>query len=144
MRVFFPQIVKALPSTSDTQDRRWVYVPYDRLTDRTGPLLDTRPTQCGIVMVESLEKGMRRPYHKKKLALLLSNERHFALEQAARGLKVIYVFTSESFGDGLLQAQEKYSIKQITLMRPAERELRLDLDQARKRGLRLEDGRKTS
>ena len=139
MRVFFPQIVKALPSTSDTQDRRWIYVPYDRLTDRTGPLLDTNPTQCGIVMVESLEKGMRRPYHKKKLALLLSNERHFALEQAARGVKVIYVFTGESFGDGLLQAQENYRIKQITLMRPAERELRLDLDQARKRGLRLEE-----
>ncbi len=93
MRVFFPQIVKALPSKSDTQDRRWIYVPYDRLTDRTGPLLDTKPAQCGIVMVESLEKGMRRPYHKKKLALLLSNERHFALEQAARGVKVIYVFT---------------------------------------------------
>ena len=57
-------------------------------------------------MVESLQKGKRRPYHKKKLALLLSNERHFALEQAARGVKVIYIFTRGSFGDGLLEAQE--------------------------------------
>ncbi len=139
MSVFIPQINKAKPTKSDTQDRRWIYVPYDRLTDRAGPLLDTHPTQCGIVMVESLEKGNRRPYHKKKLALLLSNERHFALEQAARGVKVIYIFTGRSFGDGLLEAQEKFSLKQMTMMHPAERELRLDLDQAQKRGLRLEE-----
>jgi deoxyribodipyrimidine photolyase-related protein len=139
MSVFLPQIKKALPTKSDTQDRRWIYVPYDRLTDRTGPLLDTNPRQCGIVMVESLEKGVRRPYHKKKLALLLSNERHFALEQAARGVKIIYIFTEKSFGDGLLRAQEKHSLKQIALMRPAERELRLDLNQGQKRGLRLEE-----
>jgi deoxyribodipyrimidine photolyase-related protein len=139
MRVFLPQITKAQPTKSDTQRRRWIYIPYDRLTDRTGPLFDTDPTQCGIVMVESLEKGMRRPYHKKKLALLLSNERHFALEQAARGVKVIYVFTEKSFGDGLLQAQEEHALKQITLMRPAERELCLDLKQAQQKGLRLEE-----
>ncbi len=139
MSVFLPQINKALPTKTDTQDRRWIYVPYDRLTGRTGPLLETDPTQCGIVMVESLEKGNRRPYHKKKLALLLSNERHFALEQAARGVKVIYIFTEKSFGDGLLEAQEKYDLKRITMMHPAERELRLDLNQALKRGLRLEE-----
>jgi deoxyribodipyrimidine photolyase-related protein len=139
MRVFLPQITKAQPTKSDTQDRRWIYIPYDRLTDRTGPLTETNPTQCGIVMVESLEKGTRRPYHKKKLALLLSNERHFALEQAARGVKVIYIFTEKSFGAGLLQAQEKHALKQITLMRPAERELRLDLKQAQQEGLKLEE-----
>ena len=139
MSVFVPQINKAKPTKSDTQDRRWIYVPYDRLTDRTGPLLETDSTQCGIVMVESLEKGNRRPYHKKKLALLLSNERHFALEQAARGVKVIYIFTEKSFGDGLLEAQEKYDLKQITMMHPAERELRLDLNEAQKRGLKLEE-----
>jgi deoxyribodipyrimidine photolyase-related protein len=82
---------------------------------------------------------MRRPYHKKKLALLLSNERHFALEQAARGAKLIYIITPGSFGQGLLQAQEKYALKQITVMRPAERELRLDLNQAQHQGLKLKE-----
>ncbi len=139
MSVFLPQITKAAPTAADAQARRWIYVPYDRLTDRTGPLSLTDPKQCGIVMVESLEKGMRRPYHKKKLTLLLSNERHFALEQAARGVKVIYIFTEKSFGDGLLQAQKKYALKQITLMRPAERELRLDLKQAKQQGLKFEE-----
>jgi deoxyribodipyrimidine photolyase-related protein len=140
MSAFLPQVIKAGPTLNDARDRRWIYVPYDRLTDRAGPVHNTNPAQCGIVMVESLEKGTRRPYHKKKLALLLSNERHFALEQAARGVKVIYIFTGGSFGDGLLEAQKKYSLNQITLMRPAERELRLDLNRAQHQGLKLQEG----
>jgi deoxyribodipyrimidine photolyase-related protein len=139
MSVFLERVSKAVPTTNEARDRRWIYVPYDRLTDRAGPLLDTAAAESGIVMVESLEKAMRRPYHKKKLALVLANERHFALEQAARGVKVIYIFTSKSFGEGLLEAQTKYSLQSITLMRPAERELRLDLDQARAQGLRLKE-----
>lgn len=138
MSVFLPQVKKAAPAAGDVRDRRWIYVSYDRLTDRTGPL-HADAGQCGIVMVESLQKGNRRPYHKKKLALLLSNERHFALEQAARGVKVIYVFTRGSFGDGLLEAQAKYGLAHIAVMRPAERELRLDLSRAQERGLKLEE-----
>ena len=138
MSVFLPQVKKAAPTPADVRDRRWIYVPYDRLTDRTGPL-HAGAGQCGIVMVESLQKGSRRPYHKKKLALLLSNERHFALEQAARGVKVIYVFTRGSFGDGLLEAQANYGLRQMTVMVPAERELRLDLRRAQEQGLKLEE-----
>ena len=138
MSVFLPQIRKAAPGPSDVAGRRWIYVPYDRLTDRAGPVAETTPADCGIVMVESLEKGMRRPYHKKKLALLLSNERHFALEQAVRGVKVIYIFTPGSFGDGLLEAQSRHALPCMKMMRPAERELRLDLEQAQQRGLQLE------
>jgi deoxyribodipyrimidine photolyase-related protein len=139
MSVFLERVSKAAPTKSEARDRRWMYVSYDRLTDRAGPLQHTVAAESGIVMVESLEKGMRRPYHKKKLALLLANERHFALEQAARGVKVIYIFTRKSFGEGLLEAQRKYELQPITLMRPAERELRLDLDQARARGLKLNE-----
>jgi deoxyribodipyrimidine photolyase-related protein len=139
MSVFLPQLIKAAPTLNDAQDRRWIYVPYDRLTDRVGALQNTAPNQCGILMVESFEKGTRRPYHKKKLALLLANERHFALEQAVRGVKVIYIFTPGTFGDDLLDAQKKYSLKQITVTRPAERELRLDLNQAQHQELKLEE-----
>ena len=139
MSAFFSQILKARPAPTDVPGRRWIYVPYDRLTDRVGPLQGTPAEACGIVMVESEEKGKRRPYHKKKLALLLANERHFALEQAARGVKVIYFFTTGGFGDGLLQVQKDYALPQITVMRPAERELRLDLKEAQQRGLKLEE-----
>lgn len=139
MSLFYEQLRQAVPSRQEAQSRRWIYIPYDRLTDRTGPLHEIKPHEAGIILVESLEKGMRRPYHKKKLALLLANERHFALEQATRGVKVLYIFTQKSFGAGLLEAQDKYGLKQITTMRPAERELRLDLDQAKAGGLALEE-----
>ncbi len=139
MSEFYERIAKAAPGRKDAAYRRWIYVPYDRLTDGAGPLSEMTAAESGIVMVESSEKALRRPYHKKKLALLLANERHFALEQAARGVKVIYLYTPGSFGDGLLQAQAKYSLKQITLMQPAERELRLDLAGARQQGLMLQE-----
>jgi hypothetical protein len=58
MSVFLPQVSKAAPTANDARDRRWIYVPYDRLTDRAGPPHNTNPSECGIVMVESLEKGM--------------------------------------------------------------------------------------
>ena len=137
MTVFGEQIRKAAPAKHDVHERRWIYVPYDRLTDRVGPLAQTSPGDRGIIMVESIEKGTRRPYHKKKLALLLSNERHFALEQARKGAKIIYVATAGSFGDGLLNARKQYSLRQITWMRPAERELRLDVERAQGQGLKL-------
>ncbi len=137
MSLFLQRVKPAAPTPNQIHDRRWIFVPYDRLTDRAGPLSETPAQDAGIVMVESLEKGTRRPYHKKKLALLLANERHFALEQADRGVKVIYNFTRGSFGEGLLEVQKKYALRQITMMRPAERELRLDLHDARRQGLQL-------
>ena len=117
--------------------RSWVYVPYDRLTDATGPLADLPPEATGILMMEALAKARRRPYHKKKLALLLASQRHFALEQAARGVKVIYEFTPGIFADGLAAAHARYRFERITHMRAAEREMRVDLDEARRRGIPL-------
>jgi deoxyribodipyrimidine photolyase-related protein len=116
-----------------------MYVPYDRLTERTGPIREQPPADTGIVMMEALQKARRRPYHKKKLALLIANQRHFALEQAARGIKVIYIFTKGIFADGLLEAQQDYDLPELTTMKAAERELRLDLADARKLGVRLNE-----
>ena len=119
--------------------RQWIYLPYDRLTDRTGPLHDTPAAEAGLILVESAAKGHRREYHKKKIALLLSNERHFALEQAARGARILYAAEQGTHGDGLLRLQREYHLPPIMLMKPAERELRIDLEHACARGLRLNE-----
>ena len=119
--------------------RQWIYLPYDRLTDRTGPLHDTPAAEAGLILVESAAKGHRREYHKKKIALLLSNERHFALEQAARGVRILYAAEQGTHGDGLLRLQREYHLPPIMLMKPAERELRIDLEHACARGLRLNE-----
>src|SRR5689334_11078367 len=96
--------------------RRWLFVPYDQLTDAVGPLSRQPPSELGIVLVECPEKAERRPYHQQKLALLLTNLRHFALEQAERGVAVRHVVAS-SYAAAL--AAHPGSLE---TMRPAERE----------------------
>ncbi len=114
-----------------------MFIPYDRFTDRVGPLTQQAAEKTGIVIVESTAKAHRRPYHKKKLVLLISNMRHFALEQAARGCKVIYFFSPNSHATALLELQQTLPLPDITVMQPAERELRLDIAAATKLGLKL-------
>ena len=138
MSLFADQIAVAAPSAADLRTRRWIYVPYDRDTDRTGPLAGWEPAETGIVLVEASAKPLRRPYHKKKLVVLISNMRHFALEQAARGVKVLYVFSRESHGAALLKVQQEKKLPTLIVMTPAERELRLDLAQAIEHGLKLD------
>jgi deoxyribodipyrimidine photolyase-related protein len=135
--MFQERMRPAQPTARDVRGRRWIYVPYDRYTDRTGPLTEQPPEVTGIVIVESTAKALRRPYHKKKLVVLISNMRHFALEQAARGVKVLYHFAPTSHGQALLHLQRERKLPTITVMTPAERELRLDLAQAQSQGLQL-------
>jgi deoxyribodipyrimidine photolyase-related protein len=111
---------------------RWLYVPYDQLTDQVGPLADVLPAECGIVLVESTWKAGRRPYHQQKLALILANQRHFALEQAQRGVPLRYEFTDQPYAETLAQLAGKLGVLQV--MEPAERELRHDLQSLVKAG----------
>lgn len=109
----------------DPSGRRWIYVPYDQLTDAVGPLADRDPDELGIVMVESPWKASRRPYHRQKLAVILANGRHFALEQAARGVAVRMVVADGPYHRALEPLIDE--LGPLTVMRPAERELRADL-----------------
>ena len=103
----------------------WVFVPYDQLTDRIGPLARHGPEEIGIVLVESRWKACRRPYHKQKLALVLANMRHFALEQARRGVAVRYLMADGPYREALRPVAEE--LGPLMVMEPAERELRVDL-----------------
>ncbi len=110
---------------SSPTGRRWVYVPYDQLTHQIGPLGELDPAEAGIVLVESSWKAARRPYHRQKLALVLANQRQFALEQAERGVAVRYVAHDGPYR-GALRALAA-ELGPLDVMRPAERELRVDL-----------------
>ncbi|MFO0611684.1 MAG: cryptochrome/photolyase family protein [Polyangiaceae bacterium] len=104
--------------------RRFVYVPYDQLTDAVGPLSRLRPSERGIVLVESWGKPARRPYHQQKLALLLANQRQFALEQARLGADV-RLLAGPSFEAALDRAVA--DVGPLLMMEAAERELREEL-----------------
>ncbi len=122
MSVFQQRLDQASP---DLQGRRWIYIPYDQLSDGIGPLANEPAAELGIVMVESRRKARRRPYHKQKLAMVLANQRHFALEQAARGVAVRYEFTEGGYAEALEGLTPE--LGRLRAMRPAERELRREL-----------------
>lgn len=118
---------RALKARQPTQrkERSWVFVSYDQLSDRIGPLAHEPAESLGILLVESPWKARRRPYHQQKLAAVLANLRHFALEQAERGVAVEHVVVDGPYRE----AVGRFSKKQgpLRAMRPAERELRADL-----------------
>ena len=136
---FLDQIAKFAPTKAEAAARKWIYVPYDRLHDGVGPLSQADPKHTIVVMMESRAKGTRRPYHKKKLTLVLSAMRHFALEQAERGCRVVYGASPSSFADGLLELQQQWQWPELVVNRPAERELRVELSDAKAAGLRLRE-----
>jgi len=108
----------------ERKGRRWLFVPYDQLTDAIGPLAREDPRELGIVVVECPGKAAKRPYHQQKLALVLANLRHFALEQAARGIAVRHE-VGDSYAGALASVVAETGA--LRVMRPAERELRCDL-----------------
>jgi deoxyribodipyrimidine photolyase-related protein len=137
MQPFFTRIAQCAPTKAEANTRRWIYIPYDRLHHGVGPLAETRPEDAVLVFMESRAKGTQRPYHKKKLTLVLSAIRHFALEQAERGCRIVYGASPSSFADGLFALQEQWQWSELSTNRPAERELRLELEGARTDGLRI-------
>jgi deoxyribodipyrimidine photolyase-related protein len=110
---------------TDPAKRRWLYVPYDQLSSAIGPLAREAPWELGIVLIESPQKAARRPYHRQKLALILANQRQFALEQAARGVAVRYLVSPGNYKDALEAISAEYA--SLRMMEPAERELRVEL-----------------
>jgi deoxyribodipyrimidine photolyase-related protein len=120
---FLRALARRMPAR---HDRRWIYVPYDQLTDQCGPLAEHAPGELGIVMLENPQKARRRPYHKQKLALVLANGRQFALEQAARGVAVRWgVVGAEGYAGALRRIARQ--LGPLTMMEAAERELRAEL-----------------
>jgi deoxyribodipyrimidine photolyase-related protein len=119
---FLEQLTSRQPGESG---RRWIFVPYDQLSDRMGPLSREDPREVGIVVVENPWKAAQRPYHRQKLALVLANLRQFALEQAARGVAVRHVVARGPYRSALRPLAAE--LGSLRVMRPAERELRMDL-----------------
>src|SRR4051812_44956127 len=102
MSVFRRELEQRQHRTRET-GRRWLFVSYDQLSADIGPLAREDPRTLGIVVVECPEKAARRPYHKQKLALVLANLRHFALEQAARGIRVRHI-VADSYAEAIRSA----------------------------------------
>ncbi len=123
MKAFLGALRQRQPK--DTSHRGWLFLPYDQLSDQLGPLAREAPEALGIVLVENRWHLARRPYHRQKLAYVISNLRHFALEQAARGVAVRYLVAQRPYRQELPSLVEQ--LGPLRVMMPAERELRVDI-----------------
>lgn len=116
MSLFNERLKKVNP---DPSHRGWIYVPYDQLADSSRFHGVKNPRDIGFRIIENAWKAAQRPYHKQKLALILSNMRNFALEQASLGISIKYFAGNDSYG-GLLKNVCK-EVGVVTVSRPAER-----------------------
>ncbi len=99
---------------------RWHFVAYDQLNQELLP--EAEPESLGLIFIETSWKAKQLPYHKQKLALQLSNQRHFALEMQQLGHPVRYIFSEEEYSVILADIGKEYPI--ITVTKPAELTLR--------------------
>ncbi|MGD8415329.1 MAG: cryptochrome/photolyase family protein, partial [Candidatus Latescibacterota bacterium] len=108
-------------------DYNWTLVAPDQLTDRVGPLKSADPSSTGVILIESLWWAKRRPHHKQRIAFVFSNLRHFAAELEQAGFEVRYLQTAEPHGVAAAEAISKLG-SSVTMMEPASRELRVELE----------------
>ncbi|MDC0556596.1 cryptochrome/photolyase family protein [Candidatus Poseidoniaceae archaeon] len=99
---------------------RWHFVAYDQLNQELLP--EAEPESLGLIFIETSWKAKQLPYHKQKLALQLSNQRHFALEMQQLGHPISYVFSEKEYSLILEEIVKEYG--EITVTKPAELTLR--------------------
>ena len=102
----------------------WVWLAYDQLNVAFLEALNLEG-RVGVVLIESSAKAQSRPYHQQKLGVLLSNQRHFALELEAAGYPVAYLISTASYGEILQSFTNRFG--NLHCITAAERELRKEL-----------------
>lgn len=94
--------------------------------------LELHPEDATLVFIESYAELRRRPYHKTRLAFLMTNYRHFAAECEESGRDVRYLKTQKPIHEALKELEPS----QLTMVEPAERELPTALGMGQKRKIR--------
>lgn len=121
MARFYERISKARPKGREADDRRWWWVAFDQLRLDHPALSDP---EGAFIFIETSWKPSLRDYHKKKLILLLSAQRHFALRLQREGRKVIYHFSEHDYAGALAEVRQQFGIQKITTVEAAEPEVR--------------------
>ena len=110
----------------------WLWLSYDQLNLSFVNDVEPDGLHYGVVLIESSAKGNKRPYHKQKLALLLSSQRHFAIEVQATGRPVRYLTTNGTYADALGEHIDRHG--PVHAVVHAELELRKEIQPLVERG----------
>ena len=100
---------------------------YDQLNLELLKEIHEKIGSIGILLIESEAKGRSRPYHKQKLAFVLSNLRHFALEVQSSGYQVRYIVSQEDYSQTLSSLRDELGV--IHCIEHAERSTRVEVQQ---------------
>ncbi|MCW5821298.1 MAG: cryptochrome/photolyase family protein [Cyanobacteria bacterium TGS_CYA1] len=73
-----------------------------------------------VLMIESVKRGNQIQYHKKKLVLIYSVMRHFALELEEAGWKVDYYKEYPDFADAVKKHFDKHKTQKLLIMEQSE------------------------
>ena len=130
-RPFLEKIDSQIKKPELSSHKKAIFILHDQLNLTVFPeeLLKEEPL---LIFMESREKGLEIPHHKKKAVYILSSMRHFALECHKQGFDVLYHSTSEHFDDGLIDILHEYDGK-LSFMTPSEWDSRLRLREVKKR-----------
>jgi deoxyribodipyrimidine photolyase-related protein len=97
-----------------------VWILGDQLSPHASALDDLAPSDCIVLMIESLSRARRLPYHKQKLVLAWSAMRHFAEELRELGYSVDYFAAQQDLRSPLAAHIKNRGPARMRLMETAE------------------------
>ncbi len=97
-----------------------IWVLGDQLSTSISALQGLSPSDCVVLMIESLSCGRRLPYHKQKLVLVWAAMRHFAQELGELGYTVDYYEAQPHIRPALEAHLSRYRPGRVRLMETAE------------------------
>ena len=100
--------------------RTTVWILGDQLTASVSSLEGLQPSDCVILMIESVEHCRRLPFHKQKLILVWSAMRHFAEELRQVGYQVDYYKAASSFVGAFQEHTKRHGPTRMRVMESAE------------------------
>jgi len=103
-----------------TSPKTTVWILGDQLSPSISALKGLPTSGCTVLMIESLARALRLPYHKQKLALIWSGMRHFAQELRELGYSVDYCEAQPHVTTALDAHIGKHRPSRVRLMETAE------------------------
>lgn len=97
-----------------------VWITGDQCTLNNTALRAADPNSSTVLMIESVQRGAKLKYHKKKLVLIYSVMRHFAEELRNAGWTVDYYREWPDFRDALVQHVKEFQPTEFFLMEQSE------------------------
>ena len=100
--------------------RPTVWITATQLNPGISSLAGLAPGSCVVLMVESVERSRKLPYHYHKLILLWSAMRHFAEELRALAHELVYHEAADDFTSALREHIRRYKPTHLRLMEDPE------------------------